>query len=131
MRDEVLSFIKGLNLGTLAVANDLPFEDSGVPLYLKNARTIYVDRPQKTSETFIRTLGGGAFSSETTTISIYFSLDAKLLIANYDSIVDTLKTTKDVTTIQGINRREVDVQSEYQGDILLTQIDFRFTKLLT
>lgn len=130
MRDEVLTFIKGLNLGTLAVANDLPFEDSGVPLYLKNARTVYVDRPQKATETFVRTLQGGAFSNETTTISVYFSLDAKLLIANYDSIIENLKTTKDISTITGINRREVDVQSEYQGDMMLTQVDFRFTKLL-
>jgi hypothetical protein len=131
MRDELLTFVKGLSLGTIAVSNDLPFDDGGTALYLKNAKRIYVDRPQKTTDAFIQTLDSTTINNETTTISVYFSTDAKQTLANYDTIVDALKTAKDITTITGINRREVDVSSEYEGDMMVTQIDYRYSKILT
>jgi hypothetical protein len=129
MRQELLDYIKGLNIGTISVSNDLPFEDGGVPLYLKNAKTIYVDRPQRTSEPIIQTLNSLTISNETTLVSVYFSLDAKLLIANYESILTSLKAGKDVTTIQGVNRRECDITSEYEGDMLVTTLGFRFIRI--
>lgn len=129
MRNELLTFIKSLNVGTLGVSSDIPFNDGGVPLYLKNARTIYVDRPQTTNEPFIQTLGGVNIGNETTSISVYYSLDAKQLIANYETILSNLKTAKDITTIEGINRRELDVNTEYEGDILVTQLEFRYIKI--
>lgn len=130
MRTELLTFIKGLNVGTLAVSNDSPFEDGGVPLYLKNARTIYVDRAQTTSEPIVQTFQGVNVSNETTTVSVYISLDAKQLIANYDTIMSTLKTARDIE-FAGIHRREVNVETEYEEDMLVTRLDFRFTKLLS
>lgn len=130
MRQELLDYIKGLNIGTISVANDLPFEDGGIPLYLKNAKTIYVDRPQKTTEPFIQTFNSQTISNEVTSISVYFSLDAKLLIANYEAILTSLRAGKDITTIQGVNRRECDITSVYETDMLVTTLEFRFIRII-
>jgi hypothetical protein len=130
MRQELLDYIKGLNIGTINVSNDLPFEDGGVPLYLKNAKTLYVDRPQRTSEPFIRTFNSQTISNEVTSISVYFSLDAKLLIANYETILSSLKAGKDIATIQGANQRECDVTTSYEGDMLVTTLEFRFIRII-
>lgn len=129
MRQELLDYIKGLNLTSLAVSNDLPFADGGVPLYLKNARTVYVDRPQVTSDPFIQTLGGVTIANETTSIAVYFTLDAKQLISNYETIITSLKAGKDITTISGVNRRECDISTEYEGDLLITTLEFRYIKI--
>lgn len=129
MRQELLDYIKGLNLTSIAVSNDLPYEDGGVPLHLKNVRTLYVDRPQTVSDPFIQTLNSITISNETTTISVFLALDAKQVIANYDSIVSSIKAGKDITTIQGINRRECDVVTEYVNDILVTTFEFRFIRI--
>lgn len=130
MRQEIVDYIKGLNLNALSVSNDIPFEDGGVPLYLKNLKTIYVDRPQSTVDPFIQTLNSLTINNETTAISVYFSLDAKVLLANYDTIVSSLKAGKDIATISGVNRRECAVSTDYEGDYLVTTLEYRFTKIL-
>lgn len=129
MRQEVLDYIKTLDIGNLAISTDLPFDDSGVPLYLKNVKRVYVDSPTTETETFAQTLGGHSYSNETTSIQIYFAVDAKNILVNYDDIVSTLKTVAEITTINGINRREVDVATEYVNDILVATLDVRLTRI--
>lgn len=129
MRQEVLDYIKTLDIGNLAISTDLPFDDSGVPLYLKNVKRVYVDSPSTENETFAQTLGGHSYGNETTSIQIYFAVDAKNILVNYDDIVSTLKTVAAITTINGINRREVDVATEYVNDILVTTLDVRLTRI--
>ena len=129
MRQEIIDYCQSLSLGGFTVSTELPFSDSGVALYLKNVKSIYVDIPQFATEAIIRTLDAISISDEVTTVRLYFSADAKSLPANYEDLVSDLRSAKDITTITGYNRREVDVETDYTQDALVTEFTFRFTKL--
>jgi hypothetical protein len=129
MRQEIIDYCQNLSLGGFIVSTELPFSDSGVELYLKNVKSIYVDIPQYATEAIIRTLDAISISDEVTTVRLYFSADAKSLPANYEDLVSDLRSAKDITTITGYNRREVDVETDYTQDVLVTELTFRFTKL--
>ena len=131
MREDVINFIKSVSLGTFTVSEELPRDDSGVALYIKNPKKLYVDQDQVSQEPVIQTLSGFDLHNEATTVSVYFTADAKTLPANYSLLVDTLKQGKDVLPTGGFNNRTVDVQSEYEADLLLTRIDYTFSKITT
>jgi hypothetical protein len=130
MRQEVLDYINTLSLGGFLLTSEYPWDDNGTALYIKNPKKIYVDNPQTSAEPFIQTLGSTTFNNETTSISVYFSTDAKQISPQYDTLVSDLKTGKDITTIDGLNRRECDVTTSFENDLLITELEYRFTKLI-
>lgn len=131
MRQEILDYIQALNLGTFLVSSELPWVDNEVPLYLKNLKKVYVDAEQQSNEPFIATLDGLNLSNEVTTVSVYFANDAKQLPANYNDVITELKTAKNITTVTGVQRRECAVSTAVEADMLVTTLEFRFTKFLT
>jgi hypothetical protein len=130
MRQQILDYINSLTLGGYSASNELPWSSSGTPLYLNNVKKIYVDRTQSTNDPLFATLDGLTFNSEITSVKVYFASDAKLLPANYDTVVSNMKLGKDVTTATGFNRRECDVTTTFENDLLVTEFEFRFTKLI-
>jgi hypothetical protein len=129
MRADILAYIKGLTLGTFSVANELPWTESGLPLYQRNQKKIYVDLTEETTDPLIATLNGFTLNTKTTSISVYFSTDAKQLPSNYDQVVTGIKGSKDIAAIEDVNSRQCDVETNYENDLLITQFTFRFTKL--
>lgn len=131
MRQEILDYINSLALGGFLLSTEYPFEESGTPLYEKNLKKIYVDMPAKTNEPIIQALNGLNINTQLTTIRMYFSCDAKTLPSNYEALVDDLIAAKNISTIDGLFRREAEVTTEIKSDILVTTIEIRFTKLST
>lgn len=131
MRTEILNYVQALNLGTVTVSTELPWTDNTVPLYLKNLKKVYVDIDNVETEPFIQALNGLNISNEVTSIRLYFACDAKVLLPNYADIVTDLKAAKNITTITGIQRRECEVSTSTENDVLVTELQYRFTKLLT
>lgn len=129
MRNQVIEYLKKQDLKRLALSDELPFQQSDEPLYIKKPKAIYVDNVQTEIEPIIQTLGAVNISNEVNTVSVFFSVDAKRLIAGYNELVDTIMNAKHRVNIQGVSRREATVQSEYSGDLLVTQIDIALTKL--
>lgn len=129
MRTEVIDYVQGLNLGTFTVSTELPYTESGQALYVKNPKRIYVDEEQIVSEPLIQSLDGISIVNEESTVTIYFSVDSKLVPANYDAVVTALKGAKNITTIDGVFRRELDVSTGYDGDLLITELAIRFNKV--
>jgi hypothetical protein len=129
MRTEVVDYVQGLNLGTFTVSTELPYTESGQALYVKNPKRIYVDEEQIVSEPLVQALDGISIVNEESTVTIYFSVDSKLVPANYDSVVTALKGAKNITTISGVFRRELDVSTGYDGDLLITELAIRFNKI--
>jgi hypothetical protein len=130
MRTEIIDYLGTLNLGTYKVAGELPFDDNGQPLYIKNVKRIYVDTDEITDETVISTLDGVNIINETTTVRVYFATDAKNLTSNYDAVVNSIKGARSVSTITGVHVRNCNIAKSYTQDLLLTQFDFEFTKLI-
>lgn len=129
MRQAILDYLNTLSTGGFSVTTDLPWSSGGNPLYLTNPKRIYVDRPQTTHDPLFRTLDGTSINTEVTSISIYFAADAKQLPANYETLVSNIKLARNIAAIEGVSRRESDVTSDFNQDMLVTQIELRFTKL--
>jgi hypothetical protein len=130
MRASVIDYLQTLSLGSFIVSSELPFSESGVPLYIKNLKKIYVDVDQSTSESLIRTLSGVNITRDTITVVVYFANDAKTIPPNYDDVVELIRTAKDILpTTSGFTSREVDVSTSFDTDKLVTEIELRYIKL--
>lgn len=129
MRQEVLDYIKRLNLGSYTVSEEVPRVESSTPLYLKNPKRIYVDVNQYSENPLISTLSGLDIHTYTTSVTVYFSNDAKLLPNNYDSLVGQLIFAKDLNQNEGYNSREAVVTTSIENDLLVTQIELTYTRI--
>lgn len=129
MRAETIAYLQSQNLGGMTLSQDLPFDDSGVPLYLKNVRTVYVDQKQIANAPIVQTLGGVNINNEETSVIVYFALDAKNLITTYGTVVETIKAVKDSISLDGVHTRVAAVDTEYENDLLITQITITLTRI--
>jgi hypothetical protein len=129
MRDTILTYLKAQSFSSFGVTDELPWDASGQPLYLKNMKKIYVDQPQTAQEPLVETLDDNGIVNETTTVVVYVATDAKNLPTDYDTMVTTIKQTRlqDLTT--GWRQRITAVESEYVNDNIVTEFTFNFTKL--
>jgi len=131
MRTEIIEYINTLSLGSFVVSQEVPWEESGTALYLKNPKKIYVDVVEYNNEPILQTLDGVNINAETGVVRVFFACDAKQLPSNYETLVSDIKRGKDITTISGVNRRECVVNTTIEADLLVTELDLRFTKLST
>lgn len=131
MRDELITYLKTQNLGTVAVSAELPYGKDGEPLYLKNFKRIYIDREQTVQDPLFNTLNGGSVVAETTTVTAYLTVDAKAPLVNYDSIVSLVRAARNLVAIDGNLDRTVSIAKSYEGDAMLTEFTFEFKEILT
>ena len=131
MRDEILDYLKGLKLKNFNISDELPFSNSGTAMYLKNVKRVFVDLEQVTNEPFIQLLGSYNVDSELHSVRLYFSTDAKQLPSDYSQTVSDIRLAKGVTTAENYFRREVNSQTSFENDLMITEFEFRFTKLTT
>ena len=130
MRQEVLDYIQTLGNGSFNVSNELPWQESGTPLYIKNLKKIYVDVDQYETTPLVQTLNGLVLSQETTTVRVFFANDAKNLPPDYSDVVAGLRTAKDINPELNFYRREVEVTTEVEADRLVTQLELRYITLI-
>lgn len=128
MRTELIEYFKNLKLRNFKVSDELPFV-SGTELYVKNAKTIYTDITQRVSEQVLAVLGNHGVFQEVLTVSVFFTTDAKNLPSDYDTVIASLAAGKNITSGVDFHRRAVDVTTSFEGDLIVTTLEFRFTKL--
>lgn len=129
MRTEVLNGIKALAYTGFSVADELPFSDAGVDLYTKNPKRFYVDRTQFDSAPIIQTLNGVNINNTTTSVTVYFTVDAKNTPAQLDTIIDGLRGIEDTISLPGAHTRESIVSTDYEGDLLVVTVEYRLTRI--
>ena len=129
MRDSVINSIKGLALTGYNVSVELPFDDGGAEMYLRNPKTVYVDTVQTERTPLISTLDGVDISTTTKSTTAYFTIDAKNPPLNYDSTIASLESVKNAIELDGANRREAFVTTSYNGDLLVTQVEYTLTRV--
>jgi hypothetical protein len=130
MRELILAWLTDNAVTGYTVTAELPWDSSGQPLYLNNMKRIYVDQPQTGQEPLIDVLNGQGVVNETTTVSIYLATDAKKLPANYDAVVSMIKSTRLDPAITGVTQRTTTVATEFVADVLVSQFDINFRKLI-
>lgn len=128
MRNAIIEYARSLKSRTFGVSDELPFT-SGNVLYLKNPKRVYVDMPQKINEQVIAVMGNHGVFQELLTVSAFFATDAKNLTQSYEEFVDQMRNAKNIENGETYFRREVDVITSYENDLLITQLEYRFTKL--
>lgn len=129
MREQVIDRIKAKAFNGLKISKELPYDESGVELFLKNPKTVYVDTDNVDHEPLFATLGGQTFSNSITIVRVYFTTDAKNPPANYNSVVTELRAIRNEIDHPGATRREALVSTSYEGDLLVTEVEYRLTRL--
>lgn len=129
MRDELLKAIKQVQTPGIGTSMELPFDTGGNALYLKNPKQIYVDTEQTTEEPLIQTLSGCNVYTQSTVVRVFFAVDAKNKPASYASAISMLKTLKDSVEFPGATSRTVSVDTLYEGDLLVSEIEYEFTRI--
>jgi hypothetical protein len=131
MREELLDYLQSENLGVFTVTRELPWDDNGVALYLKNLKKIYASPESQETVPIFQGMDGSEVSTDVTTVTVYFANDAKQTPPNLDEIITAIKAAKDIDTIDGIFRREVTTSKGFEADVLVNELEFRFSKITT
>ena len=130
MRENILTYLKANPIQGFGVTEELPWDATDNPLYLKNMKQIYVNQPQTAQDPIFDTLDGGGAVDETTTVTVYVATDAKNLPTQYDKMVSTLKQARLLDLTTGWRQRQTQVATSYDYDALVTEFTFNFTKLI-
>jgi len=129
MREQVADYISGINLGGFSLSSELPWDESETPLYLRNPKRIYVNITNYATEPLFQTLDGLNIDTEVAEVTVFISNDAKQLAANYDDLISQLRAGKNSIEVVGNYRREVDVSTTFEADMLVTELTYRFIKI--
>lgn len=129
MRAQVIDSIKSLALNGIKLSNELPFNESGVSSYIRNPRTLYVDRTQFESVPLVQALNGLNINNTTTSVSVYLAVDAKNPLAQLDSIIESLRGIEDTLVLDGAHTRESTVSTDYEDDLLIVNVEYRLTRI--
>lgn len=129
MRSSILNLLPTVNLGGFSVSQELPFSPSGVELYIRNPRVLYVDREVTESAPLFATLDAHDISTTISSATVYFTTDAKNSPLQLDALITSLRSIKNRIDFPGANRREIAVRTSYTGDLLINEVEYRFTRV--
>ena len=129
-RDRVLAFLKTQSLGSYKLSQEVPFTNSGQTLYTKNVKWIYVDSDQVEVDHFLRVLGGVNVDQEIRTVRVFFSNDSKNLPTDYDQVLTVIQSAKELAREPEQFERQAQVSTEFEGDLLITTVELRYSKLI-
>lgn len=129
MRTEILDYLQSQNLGLFTVSREQPWSENDVPLYIKNLKKIYASEDSVEIVPLITTLNGNDVPSEVTSVTVYLACDAKQTPPNLSDVISSVSTAKNISTISGVHRRECSISRSYDNDVLITELEFRFTKI--
>jgi hypothetical protein len=92
---------------------------------------VYVGEDQETTEVFIGIMGSDSIDMQIDSVTVYFANDAKTQPADYADVVNVIKSAKSLYAANGYFKRDVQLKSEFEADIMVTVIELRFSKLIS
>jgi hypothetical protein len=129
MRTELLTYLTAQLTGSIKTSQELPFQEGTNPLYLKNARRVYLDEPYTEQDTLLPTLGTLQINSRTNVVRWFLTMDAKNRNTDLDSALTILGSAKDITTITGVYTRLFDYTVTIDNDRVIYEGQYRFANL--
>jgi hypothetical protein len=126
MRTLLLTYLTANLTGSIKTSQELPFDQGGNALYLKNMKRVYLGEPTKEQATLVPLLSEDDICQTITTVQGYLAMDAKNRNADLDSALATMATAKLVNTITDSFRKEFDYTTTIDNDILLYEFEYRF-----
>lgn len=130
MRAQLLSAITSAisTLTQFAVSQELPWEQAGNALYIKNMKKIYVDKEHKEENTLITVLDGNNVIQDTVLTNAYLAVDAKNPPTQLDSLITRILGAKDSLNIVNF-QAESDYVADKQEDMLIYTFEFRLSTI--
>jgi hypothetical protein len=129
MRTELLTYLTAQLTGTIQTSQELPWSEGTNPLYMKNARRVYLDEPYTEQDTLLPSLGTLQINQRTTVVRWYLTVDAKNRNTDLDSALTILGGAKDITTITGVFTRLFNYTVSIDNDRVVYEGDYRFANL--
>jgi len=117
-------------LTQFVVASELPWEQNGTPLYIKNMKRVYVDLERMEETTLIPTLNGGEVFQNDSICEVYLAVDAKNQPSQLDSLITKILGAKNSTGLVHFGF-ESDYTLDKQEDVLIYTFEFRLNQATT
>lgn len=130
MRQDILDYLADNKVTGFSVTQELPWDSSGAPLYLKNFKKIYVDQDQVVQEPLIDTLNGSGIINQDTTVAVYVTTDAKNAPSNLATLVSTIQNARLDPAVTGVTQRATQVSTEFVSDAQVTTFEISFRQLI-
>lgn len=130
MRQDILDYLAENKVGGYSVTQELPWDSSGAPLYLKNFKKIYVDQDQVVQEPLIDTLNGSGIINQDTTVAVYVTTDAKNAPSNLGTLVAMIQNARLDPAVTGVTQRATQVSTEFISDAQVTTFEISFRQLI-
>lgn len=126
MRSSLLTAITANTAFTAncTVSDELPWDQSGTPLYIVNKKHFYLSVEDKDVTELYSTLNGCDVMQTETTILGYLTVDAKNQPNDIDNIVANVLLAR--TAIANTVTNESSVSSELENDYITYQFEYRF-----
>ena len=109
------------------VSSELPFDSSGIPLYVKNMKTVYVDDALESKVQLYRTLDQGEVYQTETIVNAFLCVDAKNQPSDIDAVITAILNARNAITGTQIN--EAEVVSEIEDDVVTYTFEYNITNL--
>ena len=129
MRTELLAYLTTNLTGQIKPSQELPYLEGVAPLYMKNARRVYLDEPYTEQDNLLTTLDSLRINRRTTVVRWFLTVDAKNRNSDLDTALTTLGSAKDITTITGVFTRLFDYTVSMDNDRLVYEGEYRFANL--
>jgi hypothetical protein len=129
MRTELLAYLTANLTRSIKPSKELPFEDSGNPLYLKNMRQVYLDEPTVVQSELVQTLDDSDINQNIITVRAFLAIDAKNRNADLDTTLNTMANARGVATITNTFRKEFDYTTTIDADRIIYEFEYRFYTL--
>jgi len=129
MRTPLITYLKQQLSGTITVSDQLPFEDGGQSLYLKNMRVIYLAEPVITQEELVATLDATDINQNITRVNAYLAVDAKQRNADLNNTLTVLANARTNASITNSFRSEFNYTTEIIEDVLIYNFEYIFYSL--
>ena len=130
MRSDLITNItnKIASYTNFKVSSELPWDNSGEPLYRRNFKTVYVDELETVREPLFQLVSGADIDQETLRINAWLTVDAKNAPANLVNTITAIISAKDVSLTGGYTRI-CDHTTEIEDDYVVHRFEFTFDKL--
>jgi len=129
MRTELLDYLTTNLTGSIKPSTELPYQEGVSPLYMKNARRVYLDEPYTAQDNLLTTLDSLQINRRITVVKWFLTVDAKNRNSDLDTALTTLGSAKDITTITGVFTRLFDYTVSMDNDRLVYEGEYRFANL--
>lgn len=125
MRDTLLTQItSNLSGSSVKVSSELPWNNGGEVLHVKNMKHFYLDAEEQNREEFIKCLDKNDVEQITTTLTGYLTVDAKNQPSDISSVVANVASANSVITASIDS--SVDITTEIEDDYITYTFEFNF-----